>query len=95
MRESEENLATIDDIDGKALMEFLRFVYSGRVEKLDDVACELLYASTKYNVPDLAPLCVSSLCRRLSHANILETVLLAELHNENELKLFCIDYIKW
>lgn len=95
MRESKENKATIEDIDGKALMELLRFLYSGRVENLDDVACDLLYAATKYDVPDLKPLCVSSLTKQLSPSNVIETMMLADLHNEQELKSFCVDYIKW
>lgn len=95
MRESKESQVTIEDIDGKALMEFLRFLYCGIVENLDEVACELLYAATKYDVPDLKPLCVNSLTNNLSSSKVIETLMLADLHNENELKSFCIDFIKW
>jgi hypothetical protein len=43
MLESKEGRAIITDIDTNALMEFLRFVYCGRVENIDHVATDLLY----------------------------------------------------
>lgn len=95
MIESKESKATIDDISDRALTEFLRFVYCGRVEVIDEVAAELLYAATKYDVPDLKPLCVRSMTANLSSSNVIETLMLADLHGERELKIFCIDYVKW
>jgi speckle-type POZ protein len=95
MLESKEGRAKIDDIDGKALMEFLRFVYCGRVEGIDDVAAELIYAASKYDLPDLKPLCVASMTSKLTMDNAIDTMMLADLHGENQLKKFCIDYVKW
>lgn len=95
MRENKECKATIDDIGEKALFEFLRFVYCGRVEGIDEEARELLYAATKYDVSDLKPLCVVSLAEHLSLANVIDTMMLADLHGEKYLKKFCIDFVKW
>jgi hypothetical protein len=95
MMESIEGKALIVDIDGKSLMEFLRFVYCGRVNYIDEVAMDLIHAATKYDVLDLKPLCVASLVRNISVENVLETMMLANLHDEKNLKEFCIDFIKW
>jgi hypothetical protein len=95
MRESQEKKATIDDIDAKSLFEFLRFVYCGRVEGIEEVAIDLLYAASKYDVPDLKPICAIALFQKLTNANVIETMMLAELHHETELLDFCIDYVKW
>lgn len=95
MRESEEGKATIDDIGEKALLEFLRFVYCGRIEGINEVAVELLYAASKYDMPDLKPLCVDSLSKNLKLENVIETLILADLHSETDLKAYCIDFVKW
>jgi hypothetical protein len=95
MMESMEGKATIVDIDGKSLMEFLRFIYCGRVNNIDEVAMDLIHAATKYDVLDLKPLCVASLVKNISIDNVMETMMLANLHDEKKLRDFCIDFIKW
>lgn len=95
MLESKQGRATISDIEGKALMEFIRFIYCGRVENIHDFATELMHAASKYDLPDLKPLCVASLTEKLSTENVIETMMLANLHEEKGLKLFCIDFVKW
>lgn len=95
MRENSENRAKIADISPPAFLEFLRFIYCGKVEGVDEHAVELLYAATKYDIQDLKPLCVKSLAENLSITNCLETVLLSDLHDEKKLKRFCIDFIDW
>ena len=95
MREHKEKKAVVEDIPGPAFIEFLRYIYCGRIEKMDEFAVELLYAATKYDVPDLIPFCVKSLVAKLSLANVIETMMLADLHAEHDLKEFCIDFIDW
>ena len=94
-KEKKENKALIKDMSGKALMEFLRFVYCGRVGYIDDIDGELLNAASEYDLPDLKPICVNSLASKLSAENVLETMMLAELHGETQLKRLCIDFVKW
>lgn len=95
MMENKEGRATITDIDGKALKQFLLFIYCGRVENIHEVATDLIYAASKYCLPDLKPLCVASLTEKLTAENVLDTIMLANLHDEQDLKIFCIDFIKW
>lgn len=93
MLENEESKCKIDDIEARVMLEFIRFVYCGRVEKIDNIAQGLLYAASKYDIPDLKPLCSSSLALHLSIENVLETIVLADLHQETRLKMFCIEFI--
>lgn len=95
MRENSEKRAKIEDISAPAFLEFLRFIYCGNVEGIDEHAVELLYAATKYDIQDLKPFCVKSLAENLSITNAIETTMLADLHEEKKLKRYCIDFIDW
>lgn len=93
--EGKEKKALIDDIDSKALREFLRFLYCGRVNEIETVAVDLIYAAEKYGLKDLKPLCVQSMIKSISCDNAIETLILADLHQERNLKKFTLDYIMW
>ncbi|XP_070508297.1 speckle-type POZ protein-like [Chironomus tepperi] len=95
MKEGTEKKVLIDDIDGRTLMELIRFVYSGKVNEIDSIATELIYAANKYDLQDLKPLCVESLAFNIDVNNALETLVLADLHQEKYLKKFAIDFIKF
>ncbi|CAG9797118.1 unnamed protein product [Chironomus riparius] len=95
MKEGTEKKVLIDDIDGRTLMELIRFVYSGKVYEIDSIAPELIYAANKYDLQDLKPLCVESLALNINIDNALETFVLADLHQEKYLKKFSMDFIKF
>lgn len=95
MIEGEQKKVKIDDIDPRALTELIRFIYSGKVNEIESIAGDLLYAANKYDLQDLKPLCIESLALNLTPSNVLETFLLADLHQEKALKKFCLDFIKW
>lgn len=95
MLEGSEKKVVIDDIEGRTLMELIRFVYSGKVHEIDSIANELIYAANKYDLQDLKPLCVESLALNISVENALETFVLADLHQERYLKKFVMDFIKF
>lgn len=95
LKEGEEKKALIDDIDSGALKEFLRFLYCGRVKDIDPIAVDLLYAAEKYDLKDLKPLCVKSLTSNISLTNAIDTFILADLHSEEGLKKYCVDFILW
>lgn len=95
LKEGEEKKALIDDIDSVALKEFLRFLYCARVNDIDPIATDLLYAAEKYDLKDLKPLCVRSLTNNICLNNALDTFILANLHDEKELKKYSLDFILW
>lgn len=95
MIENRSNQVKMPDMAGPALEEFLRFVYCGKLEHLDEFAEELLGAAEKYDVSDLKPLCESALAHKISFENAVETLILADMHNAADLKKFCFEFIVW
>ncbi|KAG5684603.1 hypothetical protein PVAND_013828 [Polypedilum vanderplanki] len=93
--EGTEKRAKIDDIDPKSLKELIRFIYSGRVDEIDQIANELIYAAGKYELEDLKPLCVRSLGINISNDNCLNTFVLADLFMEEDLKKYTMAFIKF
>ena len=47
MRESTENILKITDINSKAIYEFVKYIYTGTIENLDEYAIDLLNAAEK------------------------------------------------
>jgi hypothetical protein len=95
LQEGNEKKAVIDDIESKSLIELIRFIYSGRVNEIEPIAHELLYAAGKYDLQDLRPLCVKSLALNITLDTALSIFILADLHDEDKLRKFCMDYIKF
>lgn len=94
VKDSYSNEATFEDIDSKTLMEFLRFIYCGKVNNIDDVALDLLSVAHKYRYKNLKKLCVASLMENVKEDNAMEILKLADAYNEKHLKDNCIDYIR-
>jgi hypothetical protein len=95
MLEGISSQAMITDISSKAVKELIRFIYCGRVDNIDDVAEDLLYAADKYNLEDLKPLCACALAMKLDKSNVLESYIMAELHDLYNLKKDCQNLIRW
>lgn len=93
MKESKENLVTIEDINPDVFKEMLRFMYSGKVNDIKNVAHNLLAAADKYCLEDLKDLCEDTLCKNLSIENAIDYLKLADFHNTPKLKQMTINYI--
>ncbi|KAG5676305.1 hypothetical protein PVAND_006152 [Polypedilum vanderplanki] len=93
MSETKTKTVKIDDIDGDTFLEFLRFIYTGQVENLKDIASSLIYAADKYEIIKLKKICTESLMKNLSIKNASETLILADRFNENFLLYECIQII--
>ncbi|KAL6953836.1 hypothetical protein U1Q18_046966 [Sarracenia purpurea var. burkii] len=86
MLESENNRIEITDIGENVMEEMLRYIYTGNVEKLDELAGDLLEAADKYDLGKLKTMCENALISNLSVDSAAETLALADLHHANELK---------
>jgi speckle-type POZ protein len=95
LKEGEMKKASINDIESRALKELIRFLYCGRVNDIEPIAVELMYAAEKYDIKDLKPLCAESLTKSISIKNAIETFILADIHNEQDLKIYSLDFILW
>ncbi|KAG8184549.1 hypothetical protein JTE90_012638 [Oedothorax gibbosus] len=93
MEESKQNRVEITDMEADVLKALLQFIYTGRVHKLDNWADELLAAADKYALDRLKVLCEEELCQNLSVESAAESLVLADLHNAEQLKTYTIDFI--
>lgn len=93
MLESRMNQVIIPDYDSKVIRELLRFVYTGEVENIEDVAVDLIMAADKYQIDDLMAHCVKILSKKLAADNVVDLLLLADKLTNDELYQSCVDMI--
>ncbi|XP_051172677.1 speckle-type POZ protein-like [Leptopilina boulardi] len=83
----------INDVDPLVFYELLRFIYSGSVENLDDMAYELLLAADKYQIPTLKIVCERALMLKVNVENVVSMLKIAENRNATVLKERCIVFL--
>ncbi|KAL6953837.1 hypothetical protein U1Q18_046967 [Sarracenia purpurea var. burkii] len=91
MRESVKNRIDVTDIRENVMEEMLRYIYTGKVENLDEMAYDLFEAADKYDLAELKAMCENVLCNNLSVDSAAKTLDLADLHHANELKSEAIE----
>lgn len=93
MKESKENKVTLEDIEPEVFLEVLRFIYTGLVKKLDQLASELLVAADKYALDKLKAICEDQLKSTLSVETASKTLCLADVHHAEQLKMQAVQFI--
>lgn len=93
MRESKSNEIHIPDIDFATVRDMVRFIYSGRLKDLADKSDLLLAAADKYDIRDLKSICCQHLASNLCTEQIVDVLVLADIHKANELKSQAIQYL--
>lgn len=84
--ERQTGVVTISDCDPDSFLQFLSYLYSGKLEDLSYCsALNLYYTSDKYNVQELKAFCVEYLIQCLSVENICETVVFAANYDDMRL----------
>ncbi|KAI6180655.1 hypothetical protein M3Y98_00744300 [Aphelenchoides besseyi] len=74
---------------------FLRFLYTGKVENVDDVALQLLDIADFFQVDRLIKICSDSVVNRLSSINIMECLKAAAIHDHvSPFKYGVLQYVK-
>lgn len=94
IKEVHENEVDILDVDGDVLEQMIRFMYTGKVDKLDVLAGRLLTAADKYALEDLKQLCDRAIFENLSLTNVVSSLIIADRHNSVILKEQAIDFMK-
>ena len=72
LKENEDNYVNIEDIECDIFKVFLRFIYSGQVDKLDEIVSDLLAAADKYDVQPLKEVCVHHMAKNISVDNAVD-----------------------
>ena len=92
-QETKSNRVVITDLEPDAVIEMLRYIYTNRVQSLEQVNRSLLAAADKYNIQDLKEICERSLCDSMTVENVSCLLLFARDRFSENLKRKSIDFI--
>jgi len=79
-KEHQENYVNIQDIDSAIFEVFLRYLYTGQVDKLDGMCLDLFAPADKYDVQPLREICIRHMATNISVDNAVNVLILAERH---------------
>ncbi|XP_065199982.1 speckle-type POZ protein B-like [Planococcus citri] len=94
LKEQNENCLKIIDMDQTVFREMLRYIYTGNLSKLEEMAVDLLPAAEKYNLQELKTMCEHQLVNRLSAKNAVDCLLLADMYGAGFLKKKALRFIR-
>ena len=86
-KEHEDNYVNIEDIDSDVFEVFLRYLYSGQAENLEEMVLELFAAADKYDVQPLREICIHHMVKNISVNNAVNMLVLADRYNVEPIKL--------
>jgi len=93
MTETQTREVNIIDLNISTVKDMLRYMYIGTIDDLNTRSPNLLEAADKYQLSELKEMCEDTLCANLSVENSLECLVLADLHNAQELKQASVKFI--
>jgi len=93
MTENRSSLVDIVDLDGDIVNDMINYIYSGRVENLDQKADRLISAAEKYDLGELKGLCETALCDNINTDNVLDLLVLADLHCASSVRNLALKFI--
>ncbi|KAF8771425.1 TD and POZ domain-containing protein 1 [Argiope bruennichi] len=89
-----DNCVGIDDLDADTVRRMLLFIYSDTLDDLDyESAKSLYFAADKYSIVSLKLRCSRFLKQKLLQSNCCDVLLLADRHQDNDLKKAVQEYI--
>ena len=95
MKESIEMRIAVPNTRREIFKEFLRFLYSDAIpEKIEDLATSLLPLADQYAVESLRKICAQALEKQIDEENIVELLVIADLHHCPDLKKKCLVFAK-
>lgn len=92
-KESNIDESKVNDIEPEVFMELLRYIYTGRVEKLDQLALQIFKAAHFYEMYDLKNICEQVMMKNIAITNAIENLKLADDYDGKEMKEHCIAFI--
>ena len=88
-----KNKIVLPDCDSESFLEFLRFLYSDKVELSGRCVMQVSYLAKKYIVPELETECTNFLKENLSPENVFDILPLAKKFDEEELVIRCWEVV--
>jgi len=93
MRETKNNEIIISDLDFTTVKDMVKFIYSGRLVDVAEKSDLLLSAADKYDIKDLKDICCQCLSANLNAEQIVDILVLSDLHKATELKNTAIQFL--
>ncbi|XP_057340101.1 speckle-type POZ protein-like [Microplitis mediator] len=93
MKDNREKTITIKDMNSEVFKKTLEFIYTDKVDDLDNVAEELFQAADEYQIHTLKEICTKSLCKSVTIDNASRLLVLAYLHNAKEMLEYVSNFI--
>ncbi|XP_055346150.1 speckle-type POZ protein-like [Paramacrobiotus metropolitanus] len=87
------NHFVITDVTSRGMKELLYFIYTGHIDKTENIVEEVLEAGQKYQVAQLQAICESLILRELNVDNAIKTLILAHEHKALQLKEIVLEFI--
>ena len=87
MKESSSKKVHITDVESGIFKAVLYYLYTGEAPKnMPEIALELLVAAEKYDLDELAVLCLISVCDHLTADNVVDALIVAEKISSSEVR---------
>ena len=83
----------LHDCDSESFLEFLRFLYTDKVDLTGGSVMQVWYLAKKYIVPELETACTNFLKENLSPENVFDILPLAKIFEEEELVVRCWEVV--
>ncbi|KAF8771527.1 speckle-type POZ protein-like [Argiope bruennichi] len=94
MKEKLNGCVDVSDLDDETVRRFLLYLYTDKIEELEWEAVSQLYkAADKYAIISLKDQCSMLLKDDLNLENACKTLLLSDLHQDEDLKIIAQDFI--
>jgi len=93
MREKNEKIIAIPDIDPTTFRDVLEFLYSGKISLTLTNIVPMITAAEKFQILELKELCYTSFDQVVNEENIIQILLVADSYSEMTLKNLCKKYI--
>jgi len=93
MEENRKSKVDIIDLDGDTVHDMLIYIYSGKVADIGCKAAGLLSAAEKYDLKELKAMCESSLSDNINTENVLDLLVLADLHGAHSVRQLALKHI--
>ena len=94
MKEKQSSVIDIPDITPAVMSDLVTYLYTGAAPNVGKLAKDLLNAADKYGLSRLFTMCENELRMKIKVANVVDTLLLADLHNAEPLRRACLNFIQ-
>jgi len=93
MEENRKSKVDIVDLDGDTVHDMILYIYSGKVAEVETKATGLLSAAEKYDLKELKTMCETALCDTITQDNVLDLLVLADLHGASSVRGLALKFI--